>query len=245
MVTKSGIPFNLFVDQTLEQLIRELKVAGGITGITQNEDALNRFFLIAPEIIRIIKKFLDEYCIDNRSPMAKEHYQLTGMTSVRLFNNAAIVKDGIIKYCGGNPFLCKNMKLMNITSNMVVPELAKCGILHRDVKGEEKLSEFVAEMLVASTAKKSLWDQMKKMNVKTFSTCLKKTAINVDNKLMKLREDRQLLARFLAIRQSRSTMIESLSETIGKYEFSVIQRLLFRWASSHSTKQECIHEGHC
>ena len=30
------IPFtNLFVDQTLDQLIRELKVAGGITGTTQ------------------------------------------------------------------------------------------------------------------------------------------------------------------------------------------------------------------
>ena len=60
MVTKSGIPFTyLFVDQTLEQLIREVKVAGGITGITQNVDALDKFFMIAPELVKHMKEFRD------------------------------------------------------------------------------------------------------------------------------------------------------------------------------------------
>ncbi|CAB4011171.1 Hypothetical predicted protein [Paramuricea clavata] len=57
-VIRSGIPFtNLFVDQTLEQQIRGLKVAGGITGITQNESALDRYLLIAPETKRIVDEF--------------------------------------------------------------------------------------------------------------------------------------------------------------------------------------------
>ena len=60
MVTKSSISFtNLSVEQTLEQLIRELKVAGGITGIMQNGDALNRFFLIAPELVSLVQTFQD------------------------------------------------------------------------------------------------------------------------------------------------------------------------------------------
>ena len=44
---------------------------------------------------------------------------------------------------------------------------------------------------------------------------------------MKLREDRQFLARFLVVQQSRPTIIASLQETIGTYEFSVIPRSLF------------------
>ena len=49
-VKKSGTPFtNLFVDQTLEQEIRGLKVVGGITGLTQDESALNRFLMATPE----------------------------------------------------------------------------------------------------------------------------------------------------------------------------------------------------
>ena len=86
MVTKSGIPFtNLFVDQTLEQLIRELKVAGGITGITQNEEALSRFFLIAPELVILIQNFQDTYCCTTNDPKTmKEHYQLSSSVALRM-----------------------------------------------------------------------------------------------------------------------------------------------------------------
>ena len=42
-VFKSDIPFcGLGVDQGLEQEIRNLKIAGGVVGTTQNESALSR-----------------------------------------------------------------------------------------------------------------------------------------------------------------------------------------------------------
>lgn len=53
VVTKSSIPSpSLFVDQALERKMRELEVVGGVKDITQNEKALNRYFLIAPELIQ-------------------------------------------------------------------------------------------------------------------------------------------------------------------------------------------------
>ena len=110
---------------------------------------------------------------------------------------------------------------------MEVPETAKEDILQRDVKGTHKFEEFVSERLITSTAEKSIWDPMKKVKLKTFSTLKKKIPCKVGNKLVKLREDRQLLARFLIVQQSRPSMIESLSETIGMYEFSVVPRSLF------------------
>ena len=107
---------------------------------------------------------------------------------------------------------------------MVVPEMAKEDILHRDTKGTKRFEEFVSETVVGTTASKSVWDPIKKIKLKTFSTCKQKTKCKVGNKLVKLREDRQLLARFLVVQQSRPSIIESLSETV---EFSVVPRALF------------------
>eukprot|EP00057_Strongylocentrotus_purpuratus_P012381 XP_011666855.1 PREDICTED: uncharacterized protein LOC105439492 [Strongylocentrotus purpuratus] len=134
MVTKSGIPFtNLFVDQTLEQLIREVKVAGGITGITQNEEALGRFFLIAPELVILVQDFQDAYCCTtNDSQTTKEHYQLSGSVALRMHRNSSTIKKAIIRHCEGNPFEIRSMKLMNMVSNMQVPEAFKEDILERD-----------------------------------------------------------------------------------------------------------------
>ena len=228
IVTKSGIPFtNLFVDQTLEQLIREVKVAGGITGITQNVDALDRFFLIAPELVKHMKEFRDAYCIDNDKSATKEHYQLSGSMAIRMFSNSGVIKKGIVRHCGGNPFACDDVNLMNLVSNMEVPEDAKEDILHRDEKGTSKFEEFASERVVASTAKLSIWEPMQKMKLKTFNTCRKKTRCKVGDKIVKLREDRQFMARFLLFQQSRPNMIQSLNTTIGTYEFSVIPRSLF------------------
>ena len=153
MVVKSGIPFtNLFVDQTLEQLIRELKVAGGITGITQNIDALDRFFLIAPELISLIQIFQHDFGVGYGKQSTKEHYQLSGTTATRLFKNSSL----ILKHCGGNPCALKEMKLMNITSNMQIPDNAKEDILLRDTKGRTKFEEFVTQRVATSTSDKSI-----------------------------------------------------------------------------------------
>ena len=73
----------------------------------------------------------------------------------------------------------------------------------------------------------SVWDPIKKLKLKTYSTCLEKSTIKVGDKVVKLREDRQLLARFLVIQQSRPQLVDKLQETIGNYEMAVIPRSLF------------------
>ena len=46
-------------DQGIEQENRTLKVIGGIVGITQNEKALDKFFLIAPELSNLLHEFAE------------------------------------------------------------------------------------------------------------------------------------------------------------------------------------------
>ena len=57
-VARTGISLtDLFVDQALEQKIRQLKAVGGVTGITQNNEALERYFYIASELSRLTEEF--------------------------------------------------------------------------------------------------------------------------------------------------------------------------------------------
>ena len=225
-VIRSGIPFtNLFVDQTLEQQIRDHKVAGGITGITQNESALVRYLLIAPELKRLVESFKTCYTINN--PKAKKmHHQLTGSMASRLQRNATKINVGILQHCNGNPFSV-DTGLMNIASNMAVSSTAEKDIVERDKKGEAAFKIFVANRLVKATAKISMWDPVKKLSLRSFANWQKKERCIVNKKVIKLREDRQLLARFLVIQRSRPELLQKLNDVIGKYKFSTIPRSVF------------------
>ena len=103
-VNKSSVPFTkLFVDQNLEQKIKDIKGVGGISGITQQDDTLNRFFLTAPYITRIVNGFIGKYCNDKKSERT-EHYQLHGNMAYRILKNAAELKRSLEIHCEGNPF---------------------------------------------------------------------------------------------------------------------------------------------
>eukprot|EP00795_Rhopilema_esculentum_P017661 gene17661-9309_t len=184
-VIRSGIPFtNLFVDQTLEQQIRGLKVAGGITGITQNESALERYLLIAPELKRLVESFKTCYTINN-TKAKKMHHQLTGSMASRLQRNAAKINIGILQHCNGNPFSV-DTGLMNIASNMAVSSTAEKDIVERDKKGEAAFKIYVASRLVKATAKISMWDPMKKLSLRSFANWQKKERCIVNKKESKL-----------------------------------------------------------
>ena len=224
-VTRSGIPFtNLFVDQTLEQQIRALKVVGGITGITQNESALDRYLLIAPEVKRLVDEFENIHGVSHtkeKNLLSDKHYQLTGSMASTVQRNAAKIKNSILKHYMENPFAA-DIELMNIALNMKVSPIAERDIVERDKKGEQAFKRFVADRLVNATAKMSMWDPMKRLSLKTFANWQKKQRCAVNNKVIKLREDRQLLARFLVIQRLRPEMVQKLN-----YEFSKIPRSLF------------------
>ena len=109
---------------------------------------------------------------------------------------------------------------------MAIPDAVKYDILNRDEKGQARYEEFVTHRMINGSPT-SLWDRVENLKLKRYSTWMTKATIAVGDKLLKLREDRQLLARFLAIQQSRPQLIDKLVETIGKYEMAVTPRSLF------------------
>ena len=116
---------------------------------------------------------------------------------------------------------------MNIISTMEVPISSRENIIYREEKGQNTFDKFVGSRLEKESASVSMRDPMVKMKLKMFSTCNKKVKCGLSDKMVKLREDRSLLVRFLVVKQCRSELGASFKEAIGQYEFSVVPRSLF------------------
>ena len=109
-------------------------------GITQNESALTRYFLIARELTRIIDSSWDEYGVNTKA--ATEHYQLRGETAKRIYTRSKAKKEGIIKHIG-NPFSVTSdlTELMKMSSNKLLPPDSH--VIKRDFIGTEMYHDFV------------------------------------------------------------------------------------------------------
>ena len=93
-------------------------------------------------------------------------------------------------------------------------------ILNMAKLGEKRYKEFVNERLLV-TSEKSLWNKITKLKLKMSSNWMEKSKFTVGDKVIKLREERQLFARFLIIQQSRPELVP-LEATIGEFEMAVV-----------------------
>ena len=66
-------------------------VIGEIVEITQNENALDEFFLIAPELSKLLGEFAAEYGSDNDK--IPQHHEFTGRKLYRMMKNARKLTD--------------------------------------------------------------------------------------------------------------------------------------------------------
>ena len=225
VVAKSEIPFtHLFTDQALEQEIKKLKGHGGMVGLTRDEAALDRLVTTTPHIARLVNQYLNRFPKASRSNARTEHYQLSGEIALRSRANALKIRNSIEMHCKGNPFKV-NTPLKCLVSSALVSNDAKQDILNFPEKGQKGFEEFVSQRLV-STSSLSVWDKMKKLKLKVFSNWMEKTKVRIGEKVIKLREERELLGRFLIIQSSRPSLVPKLEETIGEYEMSTIPRSL-------------------
>ena len=220
-VTKSNIPFcSIGPDHGIEHENRAMKVIGGITGITQKEATLDKFFLIAPELARLVNEFGDLNGVKIKEER-KKHHDLTGSARSRVFQNAEKMKHVILSH--GNPFTSQQDEVMNIMTRAVMKEDVKADIINRDKIGQKAFENFVKERI--NTEEKGFWDPMKKLSLKLFRNSSKPVKTKVGDKMSELREERNLLARFLIVMRSRPEI--DMKEAIGEYEFSAVPRSLF------------------
>ena len=151
VVSKSGIPFSsLFTDQVLEQEIKNLKRYGGIVGISQNEDALDRMMYATPHLSKIVRSYLQRFSNDPGN--VQEHYQLKGIFATLLNENALKLQQTLLVRCDGNPYTT-GVPLKSIVSSAIIPEKAINHILNLTKYGEKRHEEFALERLLLTSTK--------------------------------------------------------------------------------------------
>eukprot|EP00732_Lithocolla_globosa_P002002 Lithocolla_globosa_v1_NODE_1171_length_2812_cov_219.489300.p3 type:complete len:106 gc:universal NODE_1171_length_2812_cov_219.489300:993-676(-) len=101
------------IDQAHEQTNDDATDDGGVTGITENPDALMRFLLTGSDLARLISEFEGEFMDADENPFVyKEHHQ-SGLSFQRRFHKQVnSLVDVLIQM--GNPFSCKFTELVRL-----------------------------------------------------------------------------------------------------------------------------------
>ena len=141
-----------------------------------------------PHLTKIIRDYLRSFPGTQNSSSTNKHYQLSGSFAHRSTQNAVKLKKKLKLRSDGNPYITE-IPLKSIVSSAILSEKAKDDILNLAKVGQKRYAEFV-------TSPKSIWDKMTKLKLKTFSNWMAKTRVTVGDKVIKLREERQLFARF-------------------------------------------------
>ena len=116
-----------------------MKRHGGMVGLTQDEEALDRLVTISPVLTRLVKSFLAGFPqVTATGNSNLQHHQLYGSTSVRIAQNTLKIKDSILHHCGENVFTNKT-ELKTIASATVIPVSAKKDTIKFASKGQERL----------------------------------------------------------------------------------------------------------
>ncbi|KAG1652168.1 Organic cation transporter protein [Nymphon striatum] len=160
VISKRSVPFTVIgPDHAIEQEHKKMKMKREFIGITGNEQAMEKHFVIAPTISRIVQEFKEYAGIDSRRACSL-HHELTSEKSSKLVRNAAKLVGNINMQ--GNPFLKNDM--YNLMTFAVAPDDVSKDIEYRDQHGKEALQHFVSTRMVDNTVE--FWGAQKKNKFK-------------------------------------------------------------------------------
>lgn len=221
-VSRSCHPFNqVWTDMALEQSVnRDSKTKGGIVGISQKADALERWFLTAHEraaITTATKAMCGHRGTDEHSTPHKE----AGASRIKRDENDVRKVIQTLQSKMTNPFelgeTSQVIPMTNLVTGLVMPHATALRLLNSEEVGTKQMSEFIDNRL--NTNKISFWDPLPHVKIQTFASLNKSVVVkSADEKLITVNADRNLFSRcFIASRSRNVSTREVLS-----YELSAV-----------------------
>lgn len=159
VVNRFAFPFcALGADNALEQQNRPLKVTGGLTGITQNAQALTRLFLCAPELERIAKEAEDNIFMTPYSNEKIEHHLRQSQNKRHQQNVQEFISTLKLNL---NPFTYDENSLVCLSSAIVFSKEIQNDVDRMAEVGQKSYDNFVQNRITTGS-EGSIWDPMKK-----------------------------------------------------------------------------------
>ena len=126
-------------NNALEHKNRSIKVSGGLVGITLNEAARTKFFLIAPELASLAEQAKSMAGVSSK-PQGR-HHNLTTAALAREEKGVAQLTATIERFT--NPFSHAHTDLFNLVTKVVMPEKVKKDLCEQSEISSSLFDSFV------------------------------------------------------------------------------------------------------
>lgn len=143
-VRKTGRVFSaMAIDQAHEQNNCAVKSDGGAIGLTQSPDALRRWMVAGPEVVRMISEF--EGSILKGATSSQRHHEQTRSSQALFVQHVQSLVEVVEEM--GNPFLEGTQDLLRLDTRDVMDPAVVSSVCSAEKKGVEQYQTFVAERL--------------------------------------------------------------------------------------------------
>ncbi|KAI8503415.1 hypothetical protein Bbelb_192360 [Branchiostoma belcheri] len=199
VMSKSRRKFSLLaIDQGHEQNNGLMKEDGGIIGLTQDADAILRWAVAGPELVRVISEFEKSMTGKKEGAYQKKHHEQTNSTQ-KLF--ATQVK-ALVTTMGemGNPFTEESQDLLRLHTKDIMSKESVEFLSNVKIKGQEQYQTFVHERLKSNA--KAITAGISRNKVILFNEHFQKPN-NACMKINLLKNESSLFARLYIACQTR------------------------------------------
>ena len=176
VVNKSNVPYSAVgPDHAIEHANRSMKVTGGLIGITLNENARNRFFLIAPELARLSDEI--QQTGSSSQVIRAQHHELS-LTMTKKLDDYVSKLLGVLS--SQNPFLSEDKGLINLMTQTCMNEEIVEDLCRLPELGKMAYTQFVEARIISNAVK--VFDPMKKMRLKVWKVAGKVEDVKIGQK---------------------------------------------------------------
>ena len=173
-----------------------MKVLGGIKGIANDINKLDKYFTIAPEINQIIQDFCEAFDIEDYNGKRDEHHELTGNKNQRITSNVQKLDE---TFKTQNVNFDESKCVFNVIAKKVLNRKLAEFLAHETIR-KKLLENFTKERL---EGEKSIWDPITKRKLPTFGSNIKTVSVKIKDQLVDVKEEHKLISRFLIVYRTR------------------------------------------
>lgn len=183
-------------DQAIETTVnKESKTSGGITGITVNRGALQRWLLSKPA-----KAAISAEC-EKMAGLRKnhtDHKELLNSRMVKDETDIASMMEAVSSRI--DPFASEQTELIGLTSGIVADSVLKTQLLEAELKGEQMLKDFVSNRIEKNET--DFFAPLKNAKLQTFAAAPKRRPAKA-TELAHVKSDRSLFVKLLLVAKER------------------------------------------
>ena len=187
---------SIALDQSHEQMNKEIKGDGGSIGLFENRDSLNKWMVAGPQLAQVVKDFENNFLEEG---VEVNHHEQGSKRQKEFLKHVSSLVDTYTTM--GNPFIDTGPDLYTIDSKVVATEVVKNSVKNAKAAGENKFKMFWDERILGD---KPITERICKTNIALFRSCSEKNQLKTKSQTKRLKKDCELFSKLYIGCQNRN-----------------------------------------